>query len=160
KGMAMKRLLILACLAGAFLAAPFSAGQGIKQRAEETTRVDAYGDPLPAGALARFGTTRLREGGEAHIGRTPDGERLPSLGSDGFFHAWSTSDGREIRRFSKPGPPSHASYQDLAMLRIPNNNVLRLLWQAQLRGGEATPSLTSAFSPDGKILATFDTRDL
>jgi WD40 repeat protein len=61
---------------------------------------DAVGDPLPPGARARLGTTRLRHVlGTADLVFFPDGQRLASSGSDGFVYVWDTATGQELSRW-------------------------------------------------------------
>ncbi|MBI2396012.1 MAG: WD40 repeat domain-containing protein [Deltaproteobacteria bacterium] len=65
------------------------------------TRSDRYGDPLPAGALGRFGTLRFGLGarlqdhdGSGHLGFSPDGRALATLGRRGL-HLWNVASRRE-----------------------------------------------------------------
>jgi RNA polymerase sigma factor (sigma-70 family) len=64
-----------------------------------TPHKDRFGDPLPAGALARLGTVRFRQGDI--VGRlvfSTDGTRLGSLGWNGTFHVWDATSGKEPYR--------------------------------------------------------------
>jgi WD40 repeat protein len=64
----------------------------------KTTRTDFLGDPLPSGALARFGTVRLRH--QATIATavySPDGKWLASAGNgQAVVHLWDAVTGKEI----------------------------------------------------------------
>jgi WD40 repeat protein len=64
-------------------------------------KTDRFGDPLPAGALARMGTVRWRHSGSiSFVGYTGQGKQLLTGCSDGFYRIWDVSSGKEIRRFS------------------------------------------------------------
>src|SRR5262245_32534441 len=60
--------------------------------------VDALGDPLPPGALARYGTLRLRHTEPIRwLGFTPDGKGLVS-GGEHEIRAWDVATGRLLAR--------------------------------------------------------------
>ncbi len=60
---------------------------------QDTQRLDLYGDPIPAGAIVRFGSARLRHGvtiqGAAF---SPDGKQIVT--ADGSIKAWDTTTGK------------------------------------------------------------------
>jgi len=62
--------------------------------------VDAYGDPLPEGAVARLGTTRLRGGHAEGVAFSLDGRVLASCGYGPTANLWDPATGREILQVS------------------------------------------------------------
>ncbi|MGH7169830.1 MAG: sigma-70 family RNA polymerase sigma factor, partial [Gemmataceae bacterium] len=64
---------------------------------EEQPRTDRYGDPLPPGVVARFGTVRLRHPNWVNgVAFTPDGKTLASAGWRGEIRLWESASGVEI----------------------------------------------------------------
>jgi WD40 repeat protein len=93
---------------------------------------DLHGDPLPAGALARAGTIRWRQGTVvAFAAFLPDGKNVLSVSDDRVITVWEFPSGKEQRHLDPP----HA---------LPGTAVLRL------RGRNST---AAAISQDGKTLA-------
>jgi WD40 repeat protein len=76
-------------------------------------RTDLYGDPLPARAMARLGTVRLRHTGPPDVvGFTANGRQLLTFYYKDGFRVWDSATGKEIRRFGAPadrekGPFTH-----------------------------------------------------
>jgi RNA polymerase sigma factor (sigma-70 family) len=65
-----------------------------KSQAEKASRTDAFGDPLPEGALFRLGTTRFRHPGPVNaLALSPDGKSLATNGSHGG-RVWDASTGK------------------------------------------------------------------
>lgn len=66
---------------------------------KQVVRTDQQGDPLPEGAVARLGTTRLRVGGWVHgLDFSPDGRFLASGAVDDTVRIWEVATGKESRR--------------------------------------------------------------
>src|SRR5829696_5894135 len=70
--------------------------------AGEPVGVDRYGDPLPAGAVARFGTDRLRHAGidgeDDSFAFRPDG-RAVATWNDATVRLWDLADGKRLWEF-------------------------------------------------------------
>ncbi len=97
---------------------------------------DAYGDPLPPGAVARLGTVRFRHNGTlAFATFLPDSKGVLVVGKNGSVCVWEFPSGKEIRRFGMPSGSDES--------------------------GKSAARITSAsLSPDGKRLTTFGTDGL
>ncbi len=59
---------------------------------------DLYGDPLPAGAVARLGTVRFRHpGGGLHVLFAPDGKTVMSTANETSLRVWDAANGKLLR---------------------------------------------------------------
>jgi WD40 repeat protein len=70
----------------------------------DAARADLHDDPLPTGALARFGTTRLRHPGAQQVIFGSDGKTLLSTGRDLTVRNWQLSSGKlaAVKSFTLP----------------------------------------------------------
>src|SRR5262249_11139666 len=86
------------------LASVFSGGTAAQ---EATPAVDLYGDPLPAGAIARLGTVRYRHGGWGRsLFFAPDDKTLLSAAAEGSSLCWfNAADGKLLRRLDLEDRP-------------------------------------------------------
>jgi WD40 repeat protein/beta-lactamase regulating signal transducer with metallopeptidase domain len=107
---------------------------------------DGRGDSLPAGALARLGTTRWRHGSPIHyVAFGPEDKTLVTAGQDNTVRLWDMTTGQELRRFARPAPEG----------RPPANPAQKIdalaARQRALFGGVG--GFGVALSPDGKTIA-------
>jgi WD40 repeat protein len=139
---------------------------------ESSERVDLQNDPLPHGAVARLGSTRLRHGDSVHwLSFSPDGRFLISGssggggGGDASVRVWEVWTGTPVRQITI-GEVSRLKYAHLAI--SPKADVVAVGWAdgvihlwdltsgSKLREltGHTTQVAWMAFSPDGSRLAS------
>src|SRR5262245_36638932 len=126
-------------------------------------RTDRYGDPLPAGAVARLGTIRFRHGGAyaPMADFLPDGNTILSATSDGKLRFWDAATGKLLQMLPTQ---QGEEYQQCAALSRDGKKVAvggykgAALWDVD--GRTLLHTLTServqslAFSPNAKTLVT------
>lgn len=124
--------------------------------------VDALGDPLPPGALVRYGTLRLRHNGLSMLLFTADGKRLLTFGGNTGFEMrlWDVKTGQLVDR-------RRLAMQDAGeqMVFAPDGGFYTLAPNAvyHVKDFRATKKkvysqddlnpMSGKISPDGKILA-------
>src|SRR5436309_16060178 len=97
-------LLVLCCLRES--SPPASQPGPIR---DQGGRKDVNGDLLPAGALARIGSVRLRHGSEVEgLAFSADGKVLASAGHDSTIRIWVVATGKERGRIDLEGLKPHA----------------------------------------------------
>jgi WD40 repeat protein len=159
--------LLLACVA--FLPGQAARGDPLvpskgSAGAPAPAGTDCYGDPLPAGAVARLGTIRLRHSsGAACVVFSPDGKTL-ILGGDGLW-AWDVATGKEMRWFSETAPATSARFTaDGKTLVAADNTGTIHRWDVgtgkllrttvQPLNGARSP-MASFFSGDGRVVGVY-----
>src|SRR5262249_4356631 len=124
------------------------------------TRVDQYGDPLPAGAVARLGTGRLYHPYVSYLAFSPDGTKLVTVAGPGTLRVWDVDTGKEIRQWAVTPFKAHAlgwSRDGRFLADACSDGFLRV-WEADTarevlkQAQDFSPAVT--FSPNGKALAT------
>lgn len=141
---------------------------------EKQTRTDLYGDPLPAGAVARLGTIRFRRAhhGLSGLAFLADGKSLLTAGQGNGVQVWDAASGRLSRELrteplSMSGFALAADGKHFAVAgshpwigNMPGPSEVRIV---DLSSGKVLRSLSRknyldvhecnlAFSPDGKHL--------
>src|SRR5204863_7452720 len=128
---------------------------------ERGPRVDADGDALPAGAVARLGTRRFRHQHTVRaVDFSRDGKRIASASWDGTLRVWDANTGRELHRFRLPGGASAAVSPDGTLVAGGGMGRSFHVWELAtgrevLQVGNLENSVMAVrFAPDGKTLVT------
>jgi RNA polymerase sigma factor (sigma-70 family) len=140
-------------------------------------RVDLYGDPLPAGTVARLGTIRFRHYDVEAMGLSPDGRVLITKScEDGTICAWEADSGKLLwrtRSGSLPGVNGNGllnasfSPDDRFVAEIcdcrPANGMAECIFLCDARDGKVLHRFPAeggfksvweaVFSPDSKVIA-------
>ena len=129
-----------------------AAGAGAPGPADEPApeQKDAFGDPLPPGALARMGTVRLRhDGAVCCVAFSPDGRLLASSSAQGQLRLWDPRTGQLVRRLLDPSGAVYAIAfsPDGKMLATSSTDTTSLVWDltGRRRGGRRE---TAVLPPD------------
>lgn len=174
---------VVLILAVAALALPALAQEPKPAPAEAKERLDSFGDPLPAGALARFGTLRWRHSAPVFfLAYTSDDKEMVTVSQDGQVRIWEVASGKELRKFGRAAQaPVNGGVQvingavmampaqqltgatltsDRKTLAISGTDGTIRLWNVadgtELRNFKPNPQVYVGgmiFSPDGKMLA-------
>lgn len=125
-------------------------------RGDAPPAADAYGDPLPPGAVARAGTVRLRPATGSNVVWSRDG-RLVAAASNGDVRLWDATTGKLARvlpgghdesvdgvAISPDGRMLAAASSRVRLFDLPTGKVVREIAAAGVQ--------SLSFSPDGKTL--------
>jgi WD40 repeat protein len=133
----------------------------------EPQRKDVDGDPLPPGAVARFGTLRWRTGSPCvALAYAPDGKTLFSAGANGCS-AWDVATGKKLRQFGPTYPNDRltaaAFSTDARLVAIGywhnlgvwDTQTGKPLWKVKLSNADRGPATLAsvAFAADGAKVA-------
>jgi RNA polymerase sigma factor (sigma-70 family) len=128
--------------------------------AQERPATDRFGDPLPAGALARLGTVRLRRGFHVQgLAYSPDGKVLASAGGPRDLCLWDAASGRLLHDLGVQHAYSVAFSPDSRLMAAFDTGGLGLWDVARGKQDLRTAAkvhgvMCAVFSPDGKTVAT------
>jgi RNA polymerase sigma factor (sigma-70 family) len=133
-------------------------------QAKDEPRRDRYGDPLPPGAVMRFGTVRLRHHEGRVLAFSADGKTVTSIGSDSAFRVWEVASGRLLRKL--PGPHTFSwegevvcATHDSTLVTFQSKPQAFVFWDLATGARQRTLpwdgpwAVSLTLSPDGRTLA-------
>jgi WD40 repeat protein len=164
----LRSLTAVACIISALTILP-------PARQNQSGKTDQYGDPLPAGAVARLGTIRWRhDAAVAFASFAPDGKTVVSVSWSGTIFVWEYPGGKELRRIAPPADEQvqanvaamTADGKTIAIARetVSDGAVQRMIVVHDLASGKELAKLkfdsgrpyNLAFTNDGKHLSSWE----
>ena len=124
------------------------------------TRVDKFGDPLPDGAVRRFGTLRFRHESVAALAFTGDGKRLVAGVGHSPLAVFDPADGRKLAQVGEASANNNYGFAlspDGKHVFTTGYHLAKfdLASGAKVRQFEAVRPSAVAVSPNGKKVACF-----
>src|SRR5262249_58902378 len=132
------------------------AGDALAAAPAPPPRLDLYGDPLPAGAIARIGSLRWRAGSVRRAHFTSDGKTLVAITSHRSVSFFEVSTGKLLR--SRPGVACSPDGRTVATWDEKDSTVILLKdvetgkERCRVEGDWKTGVDPVVFSPDGTIV--------
>jgi WD40 repeat protein len=126
---------------------------------------DAYGDPLPPGAIARLGTIRYRFPAANAIAYSPDSKTLAVACGSKIVHLVDAGSGKEIRRFATKEHVGRVVFAPDGKTLVAGTLFHLHLWNVAT-GNEVflvkseNISQVAVFTPDGKTILHGDGGEL
>ena len=126
---------------------------------EKPARRDAYGDPLPEGAVARLGSSRLRHPGVRLLAYSPDGKHLASADELGKVCVWHSQDGSLACEFDVKAQLRNLAFSREGKTLLLGTADQKLRWYGwpdgkDVRAPEALPGF-AALSPNGVFALSY-----
>jgi RNA polymerase sigma factor (sigma-70 family) len=139
---------------------PFVSASTSGPTKDSKQRADALGDPLPPGALLRFGTVRFRQRNVTVVTFSSDGSILIAGDRDGGIRFWDRSQGTEFRRLSahRGAVTAIALSSDRTLLASAGQDHVIRLWNAATGKevgtftGHEGEVVSVVFTPDDRTL--------
>jgi WD40 repeat protein len=123
-------------------------------------RLDSYGDPLPDGAISRFGTVRFRNLGDGPIAFAPGGRHFAT--DRNGLSLMDLATGELVRRFATNGPTRRISFSPDGKRLLTHNDgdAAESIWDVE--SGKKVRSIEGGggvFVRDGKALVQVERID-
>jgi RNA polymerase sigma factor (sigma-70 family) len=132
-------------------------------------KLDRLGDPLPAGAVTRIGTVRMRaEPGPGDVAFLPGGKTVASVHGRSAVVVWDIESGKEVRRVSAPeqsfalAPSADGNRlavvgtAEVRILDVSDPSRVKTLWKWSPAVMTGPAAIAAAFTADGRTLAVND----